>query len=323
MNTDEHNTASFKNFVGYDEEEVKRTSTEDLLILRKTILAYLKKNSSRKRSVSFREVYSRIMDELERRKSASNSSQDAPRSRYVSCYKHVHMNGNSQEQVTPNLQNMYCKEDLLKMSNFQFGQNNYITNMTLNIPQIRRPLKVAKCSAESFQFLSKKTKRGPVNMPMFFSDANDEETVIQNERCEKTNSYENMFEATKQFFAKNKQPSSTNLPTPQKPICSKSMIVRVEELSTELSFNTPNLRKISNTSSKKCNREEQYHCSPNHQKDMDLWLSSQSIIPSIEENALLTESTPEIDGMINQHITNEFKSVYYFDMPQQIFYDLD
>jgi len=132
-----------------------------------------------------------------------------------------------------------------------------------------------------------------------------------------------MFEATKQFFAKNKTLSSQTLQKVEhKPSCNvKNVISKTEELSTEVYINHI---KNNNKMCKNIIQQEQYQykCSPT-EKNMDQWLSRQSRIPSIEDNVLETESTPEIEGMINTHMTNEFRDAFCFDMPQEIFYDLD
>jgi len=254
------------------------------------------------------------MDELERRKSASNSSQDVFRGaqRSAPCYNHVQSFGNFEEQVT---QPMYCKEDLLKMSNYHFSNNNQMTPTQLYQMQFqRKPLKVAKCSAESFQFLSKKKKRPSVQIPPFLNDSAGEETYT---KTPKNDSYASMFEATKQFFSKTKTSETSLQKVEQKP--SKKL-----EISSEISIN--HITSGSSMICKKMAQPSQCHNnqpSPN-QKNMDLWLSSQSIIPSIEENSeILTESAPEIEEMINNHMNQQYQSAFCFDMPQEIFYDLD
>jgi len=118
------------------------------------------------------------------------------------------------------------------------------------------------------------------------------------------------------FLQKNKDSSTNSLQKVEKK-CSKF------EISSEISIS--HLK--DSFSSKKCKKstqEDYQHCSTSPtQKNMDLWLTEQSIIPTIEENPFLTESASEIEGMISTHMKNEFKSAFCFDMPQEIFYDLD
>jgi len=127
-----------------------------------------------------------------------------------------------------------------------------------------------------------------------------------------------MFDSAKQFFSKNKQDSSNCLPK-----------VKVDprrfEISSEISISHLKTSFNSNICKKSLQHQEEYQYSSTSptQKNMDLWLTEQSIIPTIEENPLLTESASEIEGMINTHMTNNFKSAFCFDMPQEIFYDLD
>jgi len=199
------------------------------------------------------------------------------------------------------------------MSNFQFSNSQIIPNHQHQLQIQRKPLKVAKCSAESFQFLSKKTKRNPVHIPLFLKDASSED--LSQIKISKNDSYESMMEATKQFFAKNK--SSSTLQKVEKCKLEISSEISISHLKTS----------GDNGMCKKINQQEynyNYTSSSPTQKDMDLWLTSQSMIPTIEENGLLlNESIPEIECMINKHIKNEFKSALCFDMPQEIFYDLE
>jgi len=129
-----------------------------------------------------------------------------------------------------------------------------------------------------------------------------------------------MFEATKQFFAKNK-PSSTSLREVDQKSCKQFEIsneISITHIKNGMTVNNKTLYKKSIQKEDSLNNST----SPTH-KNMDQWLTSQSMIPSIEENGLLTESASEIEGMIEVHMKNEFKSALCFDMPQQIFYDLD
>lgn len=54
--------------IGFDKDEIKKTSTEDLLTLRKSILVYLKSTKLKKRNANFMDAYQRINDELKERK---------------------------------------------------------------------------------------------------------------------------------------------------------------------------------------------------------------------------------------------------------------
>jgi hypothetical protein len=59
--------------IGFQKEEICRTSTEDLLNLRKSILIYLKSKKLKKRNGNFAEVYKRINEELKDRKEGKKS----------------------------------------------------------------------------------------------------------------------------------------------------------------------------------------------------------------------------------------------------------
>jgi hypothetical protein len=60
--------------VGFDFNEIKLTTSEDLYNLRKSILLYLKSKKLKKRNGNFMEVFQRINLELRRRKSGKNES---------------------------------------------------------------------------------------------------------------------------------------------------------------------------------------------------------------------------------------------------------
>lgn len=54
-------------FIGFDEKEINKTSTEDLLLLRRPVYAYIKSTKLKKRNANFIEVFKRINRELARR----------------------------------------------------------------------------------------------------------------------------------------------------------------------------------------------------------------------------------------------------------------
>lgn len=54
--------------IGFKQEEIRKTTTDDLLNLRTSILGYLKSKKLKKRNAKFMEVYIRINEELIHRK---------------------------------------------------------------------------------------------------------------------------------------------------------------------------------------------------------------------------------------------------------------
>ncbi len=62
--------------IGFDKKEIKNTSTEDLLTLRKSIVIYLKSKKLKKRNGNFMNVYQRISNELRDRKFQTNTEDD-------------------------------------------------------------------------------------------------------------------------------------------------------------------------------------------------------------------------------------------------------
>lgn len=54
-------------FIGFDLEEIKKTSSSDLLMIRKPIYAYLKSTKLKKRNANFIDVFKRINNELRER----------------------------------------------------------------------------------------------------------------------------------------------------------------------------------------------------------------------------------------------------------------
>ncbi len=55
-------------FIGFDEEEIKTTSTEDLLLIRGAVYGYLSSKKLKRRNANFKEVFERISEELADRK---------------------------------------------------------------------------------------------------------------------------------------------------------------------------------------------------------------------------------------------------------------
>lgn len=54
--------------IGYNQEEINATSTEDLIIIRKAIFAYLKSPNLKKRNPNYVKAFKRINEELKKRK---------------------------------------------------------------------------------------------------------------------------------------------------------------------------------------------------------------------------------------------------------------
>jgi hypothetical protein len=54
-------------FIGFDEKEIKQTSTEELFVIRKAVSGYLNSKKLKRRNANFKEVYRRINQELRSR----------------------------------------------------------------------------------------------------------------------------------------------------------------------------------------------------------------------------------------------------------------
>lgn len=54
-------------FIGFNVEEIKKTSTEELIIIKKSIVGYLKSTKLKKRNANFYDVFKRISRELKKR----------------------------------------------------------------------------------------------------------------------------------------------------------------------------------------------------------------------------------------------------------------
>lgn len=54
--------------IGYDKDEIKNTSTEDLITLRKSIIGYITSKKLKKKNQKFIDVYVRVTAELKNRK---------------------------------------------------------------------------------------------------------------------------------------------------------------------------------------------------------------------------------------------------------------
>jgi hypothetical protein len=55
-------------FIGFDKEEIEKSSTTDLLMIRKPVLEYLRSTKLKKRNANFMDVFKRINKELRARK---------------------------------------------------------------------------------------------------------------------------------------------------------------------------------------------------------------------------------------------------------------
>ena len=63
--------------VGFNKEEIIKTSTEDLLALRKSVLLYIKSKKLKKRNANFKDVYQRINQELNERKHLTKKEEES------------------------------------------------------------------------------------------------------------------------------------------------------------------------------------------------------------------------------------------------------
>jgi hypothetical protein len=63
--------------VGFNKDEIIKTTTEDLLTLRKSIVLYLKSKKLKKRNANFMEVYTRINEELKMRKIINKKEEES------------------------------------------------------------------------------------------------------------------------------------------------------------------------------------------------------------------------------------------------------
>jgi hypothetical protein len=312
---------NFKNFVGFDEAEIRRTSTEDLLSLRTVILNYLKKNSARKRSVSFREVYKRIMDELDRRKSASNSPRDNKKIPFPSFNEEQF----NQEQIESSIdklnnvyQPIYNKQESLLFNPKVFNHPTSIKKETkmINIHPIKtgKMKEVTSCSAVSLEFLGKKR---PIPM--------------QNDN-NRDSSFGSMYEATRKFFEKNRSEISQERNCPSR----SNSQVRIKQQATQITYISElekhklrmkkSMKKISQPLPFEGKDAYTYtSSSPQNHKNLDSWMSStQSILPSIDlfEDSFFTENSSKLDNMMYSHRNNECK-VALFDVPDEIPFELE
>ena len=55
-------------FIGFKQEEIDKTDTEDLIMIRRAVYGYLKSKKLKKRNANFRDVFFRITRELRKRK---------------------------------------------------------------------------------------------------------------------------------------------------------------------------------------------------------------------------------------------------------------
>jgi hypothetical protein len=61
-------------FIGFEQEEIDQTETEDLLTIRRAVYGYLKSNKLKKRNANFMEVFCRINRELKKRNTRAGLS---------------------------------------------------------------------------------------------------------------------------------------------------------------------------------------------------------------------------------------------------------
>jgi hypothetical protein len=87
--------------VGFNKEEIKKTATEDLLALRKSVLAYLKSKKLKKRNANFMEVYQRINKELKERKILTLKEEESINQGFVKVIKSVRSQASATEADSP------------------------------------------------------------------------------------------------------------------------------------------------------------------------------------------------------------------------------
>jgi hypothetical protein len=88
--------------VGFNKEEIKKTGTEDLLALRKSVLAYLKSKKLKKRNANFMEVYQRINQELKERKILTLKEEESINQGFVKVIKSGRSQVSATEADSPN-----------------------------------------------------------------------------------------------------------------------------------------------------------------------------------------------------------------------------
>lgn len=83
--------------VGFNKEEIKKTPTDDLLALRKSVLLYLKSKKLKKRNANFMEVYQRINEELKERKSQTKKEEESKNLGFVKVIQSQWTSGSNSE----------------------------------------------------------------------------------------------------------------------------------------------------------------------------------------------------------------------------------
>jgi hypothetical protein len=105
--------------IGFDMAEIKQNSTEDLLVLRSSIYAYLNAKRLKKRNSKYMDVYIRINKELSLRKAENQDKKiqknfDQEKSNDVNKHKTTSFSAQSLFEFFEKQKNDYDKEDLLK-----------------------------------------------------------------------------------------------------------------------------------------------------------------------------------------------------------------
>jgi hypothetical protein len=85
--------------VGFNKEEIQKTSTEDLLALKKTVVAYLKSKKLKKRNGNFMDVYQRINDELKERKKIVIEEKESINSGFIKA--EISQGSDDRHETTP------------------------------------------------------------------------------------------------------------------------------------------------------------------------------------------------------------------------------
>lgn len=100
------NTGERKNTdIGYNQDEIKATTTEDLIMLRKAIFSYLKSPILKKRNPNYLKLFKRINEELQKRK----LTQEEKQSLKSESFSHPKENNEVEKKLGKAFNNKYKK----------------------------------------------------------------------------------------------------------------------------------------------------------------------------------------------------------------------
>jgi len=123
--------------VGFNKQEIKKTSTEDLLTLRKSILLYLKSKKLKKRNANFMDVYYRINEELKERKHISKKEEESVNSGFVKAEIA------SQSKLNLNSESHLSNDDFVQESKI-FLKRKHSMSLEVDIPSFLNDKKQKK-----------------------------------------------------------------------------------------------------------------------------------------------------------------------------------